>query len=156
MKIGDIAGTIGKGLAAGIVGTAAMTVSSTLEAKLRQREPSSAPSDAAGKVLGVQPRDAEGKARFSTAVHWAFGTGWGAARGAWAVLGVRRGPGTVAHFATVWGNELVSLPKLGVAPPVKEWGSKELAIDAFHHAVYAVATGLAFEFLDRHSNSSSH
>ena len=27
-----------------------------------------------------------------------------------------------------------------VAPPVKAWGGKEIAIDAFHHAVYAAAT----------------
>ncbi len=70
MKIGDVASAVGKGLAAGLVGTAAMTVSSSLEAKARHREASTAPADAAGKVLGVQPRDAAGKARFSNAVHW--------------------------------------------------------------------------------------
>ena len=42
-------------------GTAAMTVSSTLEAKLRGRGASSAPSDAAGKVLGDSKLEAEGK-----------------------------------------------------------------------------------------------
>ena len=34
-----------------------MTLSSTLEMKARGREGSSAPADAAGKVLGVEPRD---------------------------------------------------------------------------------------------------
>jgi len=43
MRIGDLAGSVGKGLAAGMVGTAAMTVSSSLEAKLRGREASTAP-----------------------------------------------------------------------------------------------------------------
>ncbi len=149
MKIGSIAGTISKGLAAGAVGTAAMTVSSSIEAKVRQREASSAPADAAGKVLGVQPRDEAGKARFSNAVHWGYGTTWGGARGLLAALGLPGVSGSAAHFALVWGSELTMLPRLGVAPPLKEWGAVELAIDALHHAVYVTATGLAFAWLDR-------
>ncbi len=78
---GDVASAVGKGLFAGAAGTVLMTISSTIEAKLRDRAPSSAPADAAGKVLGVQPRDQDGQARFSNAVHWAYGTGWGAVRG---------------------------------------------------------------------------
>jgi hypothetical protein len=41
------------------------------------------------------------------------------------------------------------LPSLGVAPPFWRWGAKEVAIDALHHAVYAVATDVAYELLDR-------
>ena len=70
-----------------------MTVSSTLEAKLRERGSSSAPADAAGKVLGVQPRDEEGQARFSNIVHWAYGTSWGAVRGLLHALTCRRSGG---------------------------------------------------------------
>jgi len=51
----------------------------------------------------------------------------------------------------VWGNEFVMLPRLGVAPPLREWATTELAIDAFHHAVYAAATSVAYRYLDRHS-----
>ena len=39
------------------------------------------------------------------------------------------------------------LPKLDVAPPVTMWGREEVAIDVGHHAVYAAATGLAYELL---------
>jgi hypothetical protein len=39
MRTGDIAGAVGKGLAAGMIGTAAITISSTIEARVRQREP---------------------------------------------------------------------------------------------------------------------
>ena len=46
-------------------GTVAMTVSSTFEAKLRERGPSSAPADGAGKILEVHPREGAGQARFS-------------------------------------------------------------------------------------------
>jgi len=81
VSLGDVAGAVGRGLFAGVAGTAAMTVSSTLEAKLRKRASSSAPADAAGKVLGVAPRDEAGQTRFSTVVHWGYGTSWGAVRG---------------------------------------------------------------------------
>ena len=151
MKIGDVAGSLGKGLVAGAVGTAAMTVSSTLEMKLRKREGSTAPADAAAKLLGIKPEGEDEKARFSTMVHWGYGTGWGSVRGLLSGVGLRGKPAWLAHLGVVWGSELVMLPALEVAPPIKEWGAKELAIDAFHHAVYAAATGLAYVVLDRRS-----
>jgi hypothetical protein len=40
------------------------------------------------------------------------------------------------------------LPALRVAPPVPEWGRKEIAIDGFNHLVYAVATNVAYEALE--------
>ncbi|PZS28664.1 MAG: hypothetical protein DLM59_14180 [Pseudonocardiales bacterium] len=151
MRLGDVAGAVGKGLAAGLVGTAAMTVSSSLEAKLRQREPSTAPAKAAAKVLGVQPRSQAAEARFSTLVHWGYGTSWGAVRGLLAGIGLSPAGATAGHLAAVWGSELVMLPKLGVAPPIREWGAEEIAIDGFHHLVYGTATGLAYLLLDRWS-----
>jgi len=146
-SLGDTAAAVGRGLFAGAAGTVAMTVSSTIEAKLRERGSSSAPADAAGKVLGVQPRDEAGKARFSTVVHWAYGTSWGAVRGLLHAAGVDGTTAVAAHFAAVWGSAQVMLPALDVAPPPWESAPEEIAIDAFHHAVYAVATGVAFAAL---------
>lgn len=151
MGPGDTAAAVGKGLAAGAIGTAAMTVSSSLEAKLRDRGASSAPADAAGKVLGVQPRDEAGQARFSNIVHWSYGTSWGAVRGLLHAAGVDGAKATGVHFAAIWGGAQVMLPVLDVAPPPWESEPKEIAIDALHHAVYAVATGLAFASLQRSS-----
>lgn len=144
-----MAGAIGKGLVAGAVGTAAMTISSTVEMRLRGRESSSAPADAAAKVLGIEVRTDEEKARFSKLVHWSYGTGWGAVRGLLGLVGLRGAGATSSHLALLWGSELVMLPALDVAPPVREWGAEELAIDGFHHIVYAVATGLAYGLLSR-------
>ncbi len=151
MGLGDTAGAVGKGLFAGAAGTVAMTVSSTLEAKLRERGSSSAPADAAGKMLGVQPRDAEGKARFSNIVHWSYGTSWGAVRGLLHATGMGNAAATAAHFSAVWGSAQVMLPSLDVAPPPWKSPPKEIAIDAFHHAVYALATSIAFVALERSS-----
>lgn len=152
MTLGDTAAAVGKGVFAGAAGTVAMTVSSTLEAKLRQRGSSSAPADAAGKVLGVKPRDEAGEARFSSVVHYAYGTSWGAVRGLLSAAGLQGPSAAAAHFAAVWGSAQVMLPALDVAPPPWESPKEEVAIDAFHHAVYAIATGLAFAALEKSSS----
>jgi hypothetical protein len=148
-KLGDVAAAVGKGLFAGAAGTAAMTVSSTLEMKLRGRPASSTPARAAEKVLGVQPVDEAGEARFSNLVHWGYGTAWGSVRGLIAAAGLSGPAATAAHLAAVWGSEQVMLPALDVAPPLTEWDAQEVAIDAFHHLVYAAATGAAYSLLDR-------
>jgi hypothetical protein len=149
MKLGDVAADVGKGLFAGVAGTAAMTVSSTLEMKIRGRQGSSAPAAAASKVLGVEPKGEEEEARFSNLVHWGYGTGWGAVRGLIGAAGLEGPAAAAAHFGAVWGMEQVMLPALGVAPPFWRWGMKEVAIDAFHHLVYAGATSVAYTILDR-------
>ncbi|MGI8774135.1 MAG: hypothetical protein ACR2KQ_03815 [Actinomycetota bacterium] len=148
-NLGNLAGSIGKGLLAGAFGTLVMTASSTIEMKLRGREGSSAPADAAEKVLGVEPTGEDEKERFSNLVHFGYGAGWGAARGVIGYAGVRGPAAAGAHLAAVWGSELVMLPALDVAPPATKWGAKEVGIDWFHHAVYAAATSMAYEWLDR-------
>jgi hypothetical protein len=148
MWIGRLPADVGVGLAAGLAGTVAMTVSSTVEMKLRKRPGSDAPARAAAKVLGVEPTSEDDETRFSTLVHWGYGTGWGAARGALAALGLRGAPAAATHFALVWGSEQAMLPALGVAPPATRWGAKEVAIDVWHHLVYAAATSAAYELLD--------
>jgi hypothetical protein len=149
-RLATLADGIGKGVLAGLAGTAAMTVSSTVEAKLRHRAFSTAPAKAATRALGIETfDDGAAYARFSNLVHWGYGTGWGVARGVLRALGVGPRAATPAHFALLWGSALYSLPKYEVAPPVTEWGREEVAIDVFHHLVYVSAAALAFELLDR-------
>jgi hypothetical protein len=150
VKLSTLAEGIGKGIVAGGIGTAAMTISSTLEAKLRGRPFSTAPAKAATRALGIETFD-DGIAynRFSNLVHWGYGTGWGVARGVMRSLGVSPRLATPAHFAALWGSALYSLPKYEVAPPVTEWAAEDIAIDVFHHLVYVAATAAAFELLDR-------
>jgi hypothetical protein len=140
---------VGKGAVAGLAGTAAMTISSTVEAKLRGREASTAPAQAAQKLLGITKFESDrAKAHFSDLVHWGYGTGWGIARAALRELGLGPRLSTPAHFAALWGSALVMLPSLDVAPPVYRWEAKEVAIDAFHHLVYVAAAAVAYERLD--------
>jgi hypothetical protein len=149
-RIGSVGSSIGKGLVAGFAGTAAMTVSSTVEARLRGRQASSAPARATAKVLGIKEFDgALAEARFNDISHWGYGTGWGVVRGLLAAAGLRPRAATAAHGAAIYGAAQVTLPALEIAPPVVFWPKQEIAIDAFHHAVYAAATGLAYALIDR-------
>src|SRR5215210_3363610 len=120
MKLGDVAAAVGKGLFAGVPGTATMTASSTLEAKLRGRGASSTPAQAAQKVLGVEPIDEGSEARFSNLVHWGYGTVWGGARGLLAAAGLSGPTATAAHLGAVWDSEQIMLPALDVTPPLTE------------------------------------
>jgi hypothetical protein len=139
---------IGRGLVAGFAGTAAMTVSSTLEARLRGRAASSAPARATAKVLGIKTfEDDRAAARFNDLSHWGYGTGWGVVRGVLSAIGLSSRAATIAHGAAVYAAAQVTLPALDIAPPAIFWPKQEIAIDAFHHAVYAAATGGAYALL---------
>src|SRR3954470_10035900 len=116
--LGALAAKIGRGLAAGAIGTAAMTESSTIEMKLRGREGSTAPADAAMKVLGIEGFcDDAAKSRFSTAVHWAYGTAWGVPRALLDAAGLSPAAGTAAHGGALWGARQGMLPAPRVRPP---------------------------------------
>jgi len=149
MTAETIANSIGKGVVAGLAGTAAMTASSTLEARLRGRPPGTTPARATAKLLGITAfADDVAQARFNDLAHWGYGTAWGILRG---LLGAARLPprtATAAHGAAVWGSAQVMLPALEITPPSIFWGAEEVAVDAFHHAVYAIATSIAYGLLD--------
>ena len=149
MKVlANTATAIGDGLVAGLLGTAAMTVSSTIEARLRGRAASSAPARATAKALGIAEFDSDlARARFNDLSHWGYGTGWGVVRGLLGASGLPPAKATAAHGAAVWSSAAVTLPALEVAPPVVFWPREDIAIDVFHHAVYAIAAGLAYELV---------
>ncbi|MBA3310687.1 MAG: hypothetical protein H0U28_11665 [Nocardioidaceae bacterium] len=149
LHLGGLAAAVGRGMAAGLAGTAAMTVSSTLEARLRGREASTTPARAASKVLGVAPVDEQGERRFNNLVHWGYGTAWGAVRGVLGATGVDGVPATLAHLGAVWGGEQIVLPATGAGSPATQWDSTEVVIDLWHHVVYAAATSIANGWLER-------
>ena len=139
-----VAVAIGRGLVAGAAATAAMTVASTAEMKLRGRPPSMAPADVAAKLLGVKPeeRAALRHRRAPDGGHLA-----------------RRGPRTARpHRAAAERRRgRVLRHRLGArsrrwspqrrrAPPW-EWGIAETAISGAHHVVYAAAGEAAYRAL---------
>jgi hypothetical protein len=146
----DLASAAGVGAIAGLAGTAAMTASSTIESRLRHREPSQTPAAAAGSVLGVVPKDDRARTRFNNFAHWAYGTGWGTLRGLFDVAGLHGPPAAAAHLGAVWGGEQLVLPATGASPPAWKWAGKEVAIDLLHHGIYAAVTSTVYEILDPH------
>lgn len=145
---GKIAFALGKGIIAGLAGTVAITIAQLIEMKITGREGSDAPAKAVNKVLDVEATDKEHKEQFLQQVHLTYGTLWGIARGVFDLCGLKGIPATTAHMAALWGTELVMLPAIDVAPPVKEWGGKEIAKDGLFHSIYAVTAGVVYDAID--------
>ena len=156
MQIGDVAAAIGKGLLAGAAGTLAMTAAQMVEMRLQDRESSSTPAAAAEKVLKVRFVDESARERATQIVHFGYGTGLGALRGALGAAGLSGAAAAATYFATVWGLEMVMLPALGLSPPITRWSKEQVASDAGMHAVYAGATSAIYDWLDAHSASGRH
>jgi len=145
--LGELGSAIGKGLLAGLAATAAITISQMIEMKITKREPSDAPLKVAEQTVGAEHKKGQ-KEKMSEELHWAYGTTWGIARGLISLTGLKGWPATAAHFAAIWGTSMIMLPAFNAAPPVTEEEPKAIAIDALHHAVYAITAGLAYDALD--------
>ena len=146
--VGKIGTAIGRGIIAGAAGTAAITLSQTIEMKIEDRQPSSAHADAASKALDIQPATPEDKQKFSQEVHWTYGSLWGVTRGILSLCGIKGWTATAIHWAAITGTEMIMEPSLGVAKPVSQWSTKQIVLSSMHHAVYAVAAGLVFDAID--------
>ena len=138
---------IGKGVVAGLVGTAAMTVSERVEMAVTGREASDVPGQVGAKLLGRHPATEAEMQRLSTQVHWAHGILGGAVRAVLERAGVRGGAASVAHFAALWGGDATLYAALGIAPPPWDWEQDELAADVVHKGVYAAVTGVVYDAL---------
>lgn len=152
MKLGSVAGAVGRGLAAGLVGTAAMTLSNVVEMKLvTGRSGSTVPADAVEEISGIEPANQPSTARLNELSHWGYGIAQGALRGVLGAAGLNGPAAAIAHYAVVWGTQQTMLPLLGVAEPTWRYGRQAVAIDMTHHSVYVIGTSLAYEWLDRRS-----
>jgi hypothetical protein len=163
-------GAIGRGLLAGAAGTAAMTAWQTLSAKLQEAgessgdegsEPSGASQDpwaeapAPAKVAkrvaeGVfeKPIPADKVNLTSEAMHWTYGTTWGAAYGVLAgTTGRSTLPGGLAFGTAVWSSSYAQLVPMGLYEPPWKYPPKTLALDLSYHLVYGAAVAMAFRVL---------
>ncbi len=140
-----------RGILAGAVGTLFMNLSSESEMHIRGRAASVTPGRAANKLLGVVGVPVlEGVPLkvLSTWTHYLYGAAWGALL--WALFVVAGLPVAAAlpfFFLGVWGAEQIQLPALGLAPPSWKWGAKEVAIDAWHHIVFATGSVIAWALI---------
>ena len=151
--LGELGSAIGKGLLAGLAATAAMTLSQMIEMRITKREASDAPVKVVQDTVGAKPVSETDKKTLSQEIHWSYGTAWGVARGLIGLTGLKGLPATLVHFGAVWGTALVMLPKHDAAKPITEQKPEEIAIDALHHAIYAVTAGLVYDALDAGSRN---
>lgn len=145
--IARVAGGIGIGIMAGLVGTAVMTAAQMIEMQISGRKSSDTPYKAVQKTFGIEAQSEEDKELLNNVTHVAYGTTWGVPRGLMAAFGTKGATGTIPHFGAVWGTELGMLPAMGIVEPVTTWKPKAIAEDAMFHAVYAIATGITADLL---------
>ncbi|MEX2396793.1 MAG: hypothetical protein WD491_07200 [Balneolales bacterium] len=149
-NIGDFASAMGRGLVAGLAGTIAMTIVQMIEMKIMNRPGSTVPADGLEKMLPVKaPEDEKEKMKLAQMVHFAYGTTWGIPLAVMDQAGIARTLASISHFGAVWGTALIMLPKQNLAPPISEWDSQTLLLDAIHHAVYATAAGFTYHAISR-------
>jgi hypothetical protein len=156
--------TLGRGIAAGIAGTAVMTAYQLAVAKL-QGQPLATPvphrwADAPAPArVAKKAADAVGQGtRFTrqdvpvltNAMHWLYGVSWGTLYG---IAAGSRGAGPVegglVFGAGVWGASYAELAPLGIYEPPWRYPGKQLAVDLSYHLVYGLAVAGAFAALDR-------
>ncbi len=144
-------GAVARGLAAGVAGTAAMTVYQTAVAKIRGTEASTTPAEVGKRVIrGVFHRrfNEHQTPLLNNAMHWSYGTGWGTAYALTDDVGnlpvAARG---LAFGTMVWGASLLELPAMKLAPPVWDYPPLELTLDVSYHLVYGVAVAAAYAAL---------
>lgn len=139
--------SLSKGALAGLIGTAAMTVAQEAEMRATGRAPSLVPGHVASKLMRLKPTDDGALARISIGMHWAHGMTMGTVRALVGRTGLRGPSAAAAHFALMWGGDVILYKTLGIAPWPWQWSAEELAPDVLHKGIYAAATSAAYDRL---------
>jgi len=141
----DLSATIGRGLLAGVAGTAVMTAfQKFIEMPVTEREDSYAPAMFAHKVLAISPRSGQALDRLNYATHFGLGTMWGAAYGVAAHAGLRGAKAVAAVFVAVYTGDVLLNTALGLYEPWK-WSRQDLVVDVVDKLVQAAATGAIYD-----------
>jgi hypothetical protein len=164
-------GAVGRGLAAGLLGTVAMTGWQLLAAKLRSgdeaegsaAEPAvdkpvdpwqeaSVPAQLAKRVIEgvflVDEVPASKIGLLTEVMHWGYGTAWG---GVYGLLAGTTGRSTVrgglAFGLGVWTSSYVELVPTGLYEPPWKYSAEVVGLDLSYHLVYGTGTAVAYWLL---------
>ncbi len=139
---------VGIGLAAGAIGTVALTLAERIEMKLTGREPSTVPGQVGAKLAGRDPNEnAELVERLNGPVHWGHGIGLGAVRGLLDPAGLGPLAATLVFYPLVWGGDTALYRALGIADVPWRWDRADLLRDLYGKGVLAFATSGAYILL---------
>jgi len=140
-----MASDVGLGVVCGLAGTGVMTAFQKLvEMPLTGRRDSYAPAALAERVLPIGRMRKRQRRRLNYVMHFALGTGWGAAYGVAAHSGLRGQPAVGAVFGVMYPGDVLLATALGVYRPL-EWSLGGIAIDVVDKLVQTEATGAIFD-----------
>jgi hypothetical protein len=131
---------IARGLAAGFVGTCAVTLSQRVEMAVSGRPPSDLPAQVAEGLYGISARGRR-RERVAFAMHWLNNSSSGLARVGVGAAGLRGAPAVAATAALYLGAQTLLFARLGLERP--------RPVDVLHAVVWASATSTAYELLER-------
>jgi hypothetical protein len=137
----------GRGVLAGLVGVAAMTLAEKAEQALTHRPNSYVPGRTLLTLLGRHPGDDDKPLAWNHAMHWVTGALLGALRGVWAEVGLRGPRAHLAHTVVRLSTDQTLENATGVGAPPRTWPVGEQVWDMAHKAVYSLTTGLVAERL---------
>lgn len=163
-------GAVLRGLAAGVAGTAAMTATQELSIRLQSSgedgseqpgaqqqtdpwEQASMPAKVARRIIeGVfhKTAPAESIPFLTNAMHWGYGTTWGAVYGL--AQGTSRGPALRRGllFGTgVMAMSYLQLVPMGLYEPPWRYSPQDLATELGFHLAYGTGVAAAYAALDR-------
>jgi len=155
---------VGQGLLAGVIGNAVYTGYQALQAKLLSPDGSSGadeqprdwsetpePAQVGQRVVeGVFEKDVplEKANAMTNAVHWIFGTSWGAVYGILEETFHRPLANGLALGSLVVAFDYTMLPAMNLYKPAWEYPPATLAKDWGNHLVYGLAVAGAYRALD--------
>lgn len=136
-----------KGLGAGVIGTAVMTISEKIEQSRTRREDSMVTTEV-GAILTKPPlKTGAQAAKLGQVVHWTHGITWGALRGLLGLTPLNALAASALHYAALWSSDVLLYRTLGIQPLPNKWGTKPLITDLFHKLVLSVITSVVFLLL---------
>ena len=144
MPTGEV---LARGLLAGAIGVAAMTLAEKLEQAITKRPNSYVPAHTLEKLLGLPARPDSERLGMNWAMHWGQGIALGAVRTLMAERGIRGPAGSCLHLNLRLINDQTLENATGVGAPPWTWPVDEQVIDLLHKAIYAYATGAAADRL---------
>jgi hypothetical protein len=140
--------TLGRGVAAGLLGTVVMTAfQKFVEMPLTGRDESYAPIALVEKLTPARPKGAT-RRRLNYAAHFGVGATWGTVHALLARRTGLRGQAAVGTaFGVFYAGDIAGNTALGLTRPW-DWSAQDLLIDVVDKLVLAEAAGLLFDRLD--------
>jgi hypothetical protein len=142
-----MSGVLARGLVAGAVGVAAMTLAEKLEQAFTKRPNSYVPAHTLERLLGLPHRPDHERLLLNWAMHWGQGIALGAIRAQMAQRGYRGPIGSFLYLNLRLLNDQTLENATGVGAPPWTWPVDEQVVDLLHKAIYAYATGAAADRL---------